>query len=337
MDIDSQPDTSYKVSDLWLEDGSLVIKAGNRLFKIHRSTLVAQSPVFADMLSFPPAQNQEFLDGCPLVELPDDPEAVEFFLRAVTLPEFFLPPPAGTHYHIVAGVLRIAHKYDCSIFRRRALRHLSIRLPTTIIDHAHRDYISKPLFKDYDSSETNAYSLDLLSLLYEVEALWCLPTHYQILTSWIPEHLPSVVNGAVLQSRHYKITSDMQITLIAGAEFLRREIISLMDAFSSASPECAQKGCQQPRRKLLTRLMKLHPSKIMDPWKNRWFDLEILTRYQFCQFCLEKVEHDFQNLRKRAWDRLPLVFDLPSWGELNEMKQNAVGHVNEYTVPQDVN
>ncbi|KAH8797122.1 hypothetical protein DL96DRAFT_1478853 [Flagelloscypha sp. PMI_526] len=326
MDIDSHPDTSYKVSGLWLEDGSLVIKAGNRLFKIHRSTLATQSPVFADMISFPPSQDQEFLDGCPLVELPDDPEAVEFFLRAVTLPDFFLPPPAATHYHVVAGVLRMAHKYECSAFRHRALQHLSIRFSTTLVDYTHRNYISKPIFRGYGDSEKIAYNLDFISLLYETEALWCLPLQYQGILSWIPRSLMSIINGIDFKSRHYGITSDQQVALIAGKENFRQQVITSMNAFSSAAPECTQNGCQQPRRKLLAAFIKLNPSKLSNPWLKCWFDLENPTVYTFCQPCRDKAKQDYQNLRQTAWDRLPQAFGLPSWDELNEMKKKAVGH-----------
>ncbi|KAH8826503.1 hypothetical protein DL96DRAFT_1711073 [Flagelloscypha sp. PMI_526] len=195
MDIDPQPDSPQKVTDLWFDDGNLVIKASNRLFKVHRGTLAAQSPVFADMLSLPPSQDQEILDGCPLVEMPDEPMSVEFFLRAITQPDFFLPPPAASRYHIVAGVLRISHKYDCSVFRTRALRHLSARFPTNLTDYTYVDYTSKPLFSGYSAEELNAYSLDSLSLFFEVGALWCLPIRYHFLARLISENLAPIING----------------------------------------------------------------------------------------------------------------------------------------------
>ncbi|KAH8826506.1 hypothetical protein DL96DRAFT_1816825 [Flagelloscypha sp. PMI_526] len=233
MDMDSQPNSPRQVSDLWLEDGSLVIKAGHLLLKIHRSTLVAQPPVFADMLSFPPSQDQEFLYGCPFVELPDDPESVEVFLRAITLLDFFLPPPAAADYHVVAGVLRMAHKYDCSILRSRALRHLSTRFTTTLVDFTHRNYISKPLFRGYEGLQDKAYTLDCVSLFYEVDALWCLPVLYHTLTSWIPGFMTYIINGIEFKSQHYGMTPDQQITLLAGREYRRQDIVASMSAYSS--------------------------------------------------------------------------------------------------------
>ncbi|KAH8826505.1 hypothetical protein DL96DRAFT_1608169, partial [Flagelloscypha sp. PMI_526] len=292
----------------------------------------AQSPVFADMLSFPPSQDQEILDGCPLVEMPDDPMSVEFFLRAVTQPDFFLPPPAASRYHIVAGILRIAHKYDCSLFRIRALRHLSARFPTRLIDYTHGGYISKSLFNGYSSEERDVYRLDCLSLLFEVDALWCLPLRYQSLIFQIENNPGLIINGVDFQSRHYQITSAQHIALIKGKAGLTRDITALVAPFSSAPSECTQGGCQKYRRKLLTTFIKIPPKRVLNPWWGQWFDLESpASNFSFCRVCREKLKRDYENLQKKSWDQLPLLFGLPPWGELNQMKRVALGY--EYTGP----
>ncbi|KAH8826501.1 hypothetical protein DL96DRAFT_1711070 [Flagelloscypha sp. PMI_526] len=333
MDTDSHSGSPERVSDLWYTDGNLVVKAGSRLFKVHRGVLAAQSAVFADMLSFPPSQDQENFDGSPLVQMPDDPESVEYFLRAVAQPDFFLPPPAPTQYHIIAGILRIAHKYDCSAFQTRALQHFSIRCPTTLVDYTHRNYISKPIFEGYSSLESDAYSLDFLSLLHEVDALWCLPIHYRSLTTWMSGGLNTLIKGVDFQSKHYEATVDQQIAVIAGKELLTRKISTLMGAFASAPPECTQRGCQKPHKRILEAFIKMPSKRVLNPWRSCLFDFDNQTVYAFCQACRDKVKQDYKNLQKNSWDELPQMFNLPPWEELNQMKKDALGYVEEYTGP----
>jgi hypothetical protein len=76
---------STRVDDLWFEDGSLVIKAEEKLFRISKCLLAARSTVFKDMLSLPPIPDgeMELIDGTPVVILPDSAKDVEVFLRAI--------------------------------------------------------------------------------------------------------------------------------------------------------------------------------------------------------------------------------------------------------------
>jgi hypothetical protein len=93
MDVDSSAPTApesgtdesglIRAEGLWFEDCGLIIRAGKTLFRISREYLALQSPVFKDMLSFPPPKDAEMMDGCPFVLLPDSAEDVTVFLKAL--------------------------------------------------------------------------------------------------------------------------------------------------------------------------------------------------------------------------------------------------------------
>ncbi|KAJ7612166.1 hypothetical protein FB45DRAFT_1065528 [Roridomyces roridus] len=110
MDVDTK---LRRFSKLWLEDGNIVIQAGNSQFRVHRSTLAACSPVFQDMfpLPQPPDSDSELVDGCPLVQLHDSAKEVKAFLKAIFTPGYFMPFPAETKYATIQGCLRLSHKY----------------------------------------------------------------------------------------------------------------------------------------------------------------------------------------------------------------------------------
>jgi hypothetical protein len=71
---------------VWYNDGNLVLRAEDTLFKVHRDVLSARSDVFAGMLavSQPDNSDQELVDGCPIVHLPgDESYDVSHALRAI--------------------------------------------------------------------------------------------------------------------------------------------------------------------------------------------------------------------------------------------------------------
>lgn len=73
-----------RAKDLWFDDGNLILKAGDTLFRIYAGLLAARSSVFRDMLSFPPPkEGNPILDGCPIVFVYDSPNDLAHFLRAV--------------------------------------------------------------------------------------------------------------------------------------------------------------------------------------------------------------------------------------------------------------
>ena len=78
---------STRVDDLWFADGSLVIRAETKIFRVYKGLLAARSTFFKNMISRPPVPDSEMelIDGIPVqvVTLPDTAEDVTVFLRAL--------------------------------------------------------------------------------------------------------------------------------------------------------------------------------------------------------------------------------------------------------------
>lgn len=74
-------------SDIWFQDGNIIIQAEQRQFKIHRGVLIAQSSVFGDMFSLPQplSGEQEAVEGCPVVRVSDSAIDIDIALRALFL------------------------------------------------------------------------------------------------------------------------------------------------------------------------------------------------------------------------------------------------------------
>ncbi|KAJ7500478.1 hypothetical protein B0H11DRAFT_2378266 [Mycena galericulata] len=157
MDVDQETNVPRRVEDLWFEDGNIVIQAGNSQFRVHRSVLAARSSVCKDMLSVPQSPESELVDGCPLVRLTDSEMEVEVFLKALFLPEFFMPFPYLTTFDVATGCLRLSHKYEVNYLRRRALRvvHLSSGYNTKL---STRDTVDHYINDSHPELRTNIWS-----------------------------------------------------------------------------------------------------------------------------------------------------------------------------------
>lgn len=58
-----------RVAELWFDDGSIIIRAENTLFKVYKGTLMQQSELFHDLLTLPQPTDAETIDGCHVVWL----------------------------------------------------------------------------------------------------------------------------------------------------------------------------------------------------------------------------------------------------------------------------
>ena len=83
-DVSAQRTSSNLVrTDLWFDDGNLVLVAGSAAFKVHRGQLQRHSEFFSGLLALAKPQGRHLIDGCVWVELHDCPLDMHYFLKAI--------------------------------------------------------------------------------------------------------------------------------------------------------------------------------------------------------------------------------------------------------------
>jgi hypothetical protein len=123
---------------LWFDDGSIALQAESIQFRVYRGILAANSPVFKDMFSLPQPNEEELVEGCPVVTLHDSAVDMGHFLRAIhdagcvtSSIDDLNPYHIGrsryydrtkmTEFALVAAVLRLSSKYNVEYLRERAI------------------------------------------------------------------------------------------------------------------------------------------------------------------------------------------------------------------------
>ncbi|KLO10992.1 hypothetical protein SCHPADRAFT_831748 [Schizopora paradoxa] len=146
--VDAQPeDQAIDISEphhhetLWYEDGNVVLKTDEHLYRVHKSVLSRHSTVFKDM--FDVAEDGEgetkdaaesksvMYEGLPLVALDDGDEDVFNFLSTLYSRSFFRMHQRTT-LSILVSLSRMSTRYNASEIRTELIAHLAQIYPDTL-------------------------------------------------------------------------------------------------------------------------------------------------------------------------------------------------------------
>ncbi|KAJ6548094.1 hypothetical protein DFH09DRAFT_989136 [Mycena vulgaris] len=335
MEVDIQPTALQRVQDLWFADGNLVIQAGNSQFRVYRGILAARSPVFQDMLSFPQPPDSELVEGLPLVNLPDAETEVIEFLKAIFIPEYFAAFPALTKFEIIVGCLRLSHKYEVDYLRRRALIHLSSVYRTTLVKWDSSGYTKEPTNRP--PSEIDSWPLPndptchirVIPLAREVGALWTLPIAFYGLSGCFVHSIGTeAFDGTVYNKIWTALSIQDQQCWIAGRDMQTRT--TFPDIMQFLWYPLDIEGCTSPTECLRERLGILEGNRGMIQSNSciplgAWDADDWGVLSDVCPACLVVLKRKHAEARRAFWDKLPSMYALPPWEELEKMKLAAIG------------
>ncbi|KAJ7494274.1 hypothetical protein B0H11DRAFT_2392517 [Mycena galericulata] len=336
MDVGAEPNVPQRIPELWFDDGNIVIQAGNIQFRVYRGILAARSPVFQDMLSFPQPLDSELVEGCPLVHLNDAAAEVTVFLKAIFEAEFFKQFPALTEFDTIVGCLRLSHKYGVEYLRRRALIHLSSGYRTTLSEWD--AYCEPGDFEEgapipleaasWSRPNVASYRICLIELAREVEAVWILPAAFYWLSANWSELGSKIFHGTDYNGVPVSLSTQDQESFVKGHAIQSHSTTADVLRFLFYPPNienCAsERKCARARFGAIDSMRVItsrYPSVPLDVWESG--DWNLLD--DLCPTCLATLKTAHQAARQAFWDKLPEMYGLPAWEELEKMKVAAIG------------
>ncbi|KAK7024858.1 hypothetical protein R3P38DRAFT_3269620 [Favolaschia claudopus] len=265
------------------------------------------------------------MDGVSVVTVYDDPTEMEVFLQAIYDSDFFMPPPKQIDIRHCLGILRLAHKYDVSYLRVRALEHLDAMLPTSLPEFARRMPLRelRDHFREANLNDMLRILMAIIAVATEVGALWFIPVAYSFLFYWLPD-LSKIMADEVWLA----LEGGQRATAINGYIALSKQWHKVFSFLSVPSTEddaeCADwadcNGKRLSARHILdsTALFNQYPTAAM-----------VCLRYsnlpKLCQHCLAEAKAIHETEMQNCWDELPEIFALPGWGELRQMRIDSLG------------
>ncbi|KAJ7612144.1 hypothetical protein FB45DRAFT_1065515 [Roridomyces roridus] len=337
----TDPQALQRADGLWFEDGNIVIEAENTQFRVYHGLLAAASPVFKDMMALPRPPDSELVEGCLFVQLHDSALDATVFLL------FFPSFPIQVDFRTVFGCLRLGHKYEVDFLRRRALIHLSSVCDTQLdrfdrstqtlnnADSVH-DVLDTVSMRWTAPITLTSISIPIIQLAREVDALWLLPnSFYNISYGFSNFSTPNTWNlaGKVVHGAEYdgstvrRLSPQDQESFLVGHTMQCKgtgdvtEFLSLpADIPGCLSPE----SCARERFKVIGASRARAPGLASHPL-SVWGPVQWALLKDLCQTCRRTLETKHKAARQAFWDKLPEMYGLPSWDELEKMKIAAIG------------
>ncbi|KZP19037.1 hypothetical protein FIBSPDRAFT_1045789 [Athelia psychrophila] len=310
-------------SDVWYDDGNVVLQAQNAQFKIHKSILVHSSAVFRDMLSLPqpPLEDTYVVDGCPVVHLSDSAEEVRYILQAI-FQRKYVADEEKIPFAVMSAFLSLGGKYNIPKLRTEATKKLYREFPINLRD---MDALGKA-WATIDTSEVKNEYMELVILARRERVLSVLPSLlYQCCKCYsVSEILQGLVrnNGSPLL-----LSPEDQLACLAGHRKLcEAQTKTTFDwafgAFTSqdiTSRKCRSSiQCDHARRQFLS-TARLYPVS----------DVRGLIRWRdsfskgLCATCAIKAKEHHNMGRAKFWERLPVLLGLPPWSELKKEREEV--------------
>ncbi|KAL1718701.1 hypothetical protein EV715DRAFT_200617 [Schizophyllum commune] len=317
-------------SDVWLEDGNIILQAERTQFKFYKGLLALHSQVFSDMLAVVPqgqgASDSAVVEGCPVVELTDAAQDVRFMLLWLLEPRSYTAKPTISS---VISAMRMGQKYMVVPLWEDVVERLHFEFPTKLEAYYAQTQIWASIHCDGGKDDV----LRLADVVRGVGLETILPMlYYRILRTCsidaIADGSATLEGDSTPSESQALIGPHTRITLLkARAKITARFRQNFMAWSWMEADDCAQrKACAQTMKDLQSRLWTVtSPSSnhfhedeaaliLFRPWK----EFRPPKLRSPCDRCTMALEDVYTECQQATWADLPKFFDLPEWEKLKD-------------------
>lgn len=314
-------------SDVWVEDGNIVLQAENTQFKFYRGLLARHSAVFSDIFSVPQPEDPAAVEGCAIVHLSDSAEDVRYMLRWLLEPRSYTLKPTVSS---VLSALRMGHKYMIVPLWEDVVERLRCEFPTTLDGF----YNQENVFGANIHFENENDILRLADAVREAGLEMIMPMLYYRIINECPVDVltkgvfaPHEPDGE--PSTPY-LGLQTRITLLSGrikvVSVFNRQLLRWTSAASSGCTdlgECTRvRHCMQGdewagavivgthspvEERITLQLLCKMPKRIRDKLNK-----------ELCCSCASSAGKAYNATQQWNWDALPSLFGLPDWKDLKD-------------------
>ncbi|KDR69944.1 hypothetical protein GALMADRAFT_255256 [Galerina marginata CBS 339.88] len=298
-------------SNIWFEDGNIIIQAQMIQFRVHKGVLGRHSNVFQDVFSVPHSGGPRS-EGCPILNLADRPEDWQNVL--ITLYDGSLKAYKSVDnmtFSMAESLLRLGKKYEFDNLYGLAIEYFQATRPRTL-DLWQKKYIGQ----DRPNS-TTFHDFDLVNLLVDSGITSLLPTSlYACLECY---DLEEILRGSTrLDGTPVHLSLNTQITLVRGKEKLLKSTMEYTLDWLTTEGICSDPvdcGPRKARYRAVIFRYPFLPKAAVSP-----FLLLQLTREAsaFCDPCQRVMCDKIEVGREMLWDELPGFFGLQGWADVED-------------------
>ncbi|KZP13123.1 hypothetical protein FIBSPDRAFT_835403 [Athelia psychrophila] len=312
-------------SDIWYDDGNIILQAESYQFKVYRGVLAQRSSVFKDMFSLPqpPLKDSDLVEGCPVVHLSDGWIELRYILRSILRRGWTDGKPPLS---VVSAFLSLGRKYDIPNLRAEGKRSFYQEFPVTLED---RDKLTvwtyidvyfrldNPNLSQWMKLAVIARREGLISTLpYILYKCCCIYSAKEILRGTPASESPG--------SSMVYLASEDQVACIAGHRLMieaqARTAYKWLYSQETLSPLCTTcNDCDSSRRaQLIEKFTPLPKICALDDWEEAGHSAQ-----ELCKFCAKTARKQHEQGRRTFWKALPVLLGLPQWIKLLKERDDS--------------
>ncbi|KAM5544851.1 hypothetical protein V8D89_001749 [Ganoderma adspersum] len=347
------PDDSItRDSDVWYEDGNIVVIAQTTAFRFHKSVVSHHSSVFRDLFSVPqpsppavagesePGARAETFDGCAAVRVSDTSYDFRELLRAIYGGVSYLRLDQVVTFPVLAALARLSHKYQLDGLLAAVLPRLKGTFTTELAVWDAAGALLEGSAFEFDQA---VEALNLFRLLGRPEMV---PVALYGCCQLPPADLLCGIARSDGATREQLAPADLVLCLEAKGRLLRATValvVRLSEAYEArialvaggqaeCSPSAAagESQCPGALGALVADCRRyLHESIDEDPLDTFYASgLHYAVRTQvLCGACGEALEAEYAQLRREVWRGLPgfMGMDVEGWDSGSPTPSKDIG------------
>ncbi|KAJ7132701.1 hypothetical protein C8R46DRAFT_923984 [Mycena filopes] len=289
-------------SDIWFDDGNLVVQAENTQFRLFKGTLCSSSEVFKDLVEEMDDLCVE--DGTPLLLLSDSAVELTYVLRTI-FHRWSYPPNQPLPFDVVAAFLRLGRKYAIKPLYDDALSRLTAVFPpslTQYVDSKMSDHIQFP--DPDDANRRGQIVIDTIILARELTVPALLPAAFWFAATRL-ESLAHPHTALLSEADRDRILLAAKPLSIAYATYL----FGWLDPAATPA-NCANAAvCNDAKLKYSLKMWRPPGSAMTLYWRTS-------AAGGLCKACVAAGQKQHAEGVRRLWTELPAFFGLPPWAEM---------------------
>ncbi|KAI9061836.1 hypothetical protein FKP32DRAFT_1677767 [Trametes sanguinea] len=328
-EAESESENPQPDDEFWFEDGNLILIAGDVEFRIYKGPLIANSPVFKDMLSLPspgpppdqtvatPAATGGSQCSCgknpALVHVQDSPEDMRHFLQALVPGKTPRVAPDNDSFHTVSACIRLGHKYEVDYMVERSLAYLKQYFVCAPDAWDRTSFPKPPTFED-------VHCIGVVNLARLTDTAILLPP---ALMTCCRLSATELMNGFAREDGTREVLSQEDIgrCFVGRARLVEAKAFVTLKVFDQAlSPDCTRSSeCEPIFLRLLDHLKSNKDVLCNVFWHNllgSYIEREDRDR-NLCWPCFKLLKAREKEEQQKVWRKMPELLDLTveDWAE----------------------
>ncbi|KAJ7686503.1 hypothetical protein B0H17DRAFT_940412 [Mycena rosella] len=293
-------------SEIWYDDGNVILQSENTLFRVHWSILSQNSSFFRSLQGLPQPPEQPSIEGFPVIELPDTLPDVETLLRALYYPTFL--SKKRLQLSVLAALIRLGRKYDFRDLLELAVERLIYENPPTLDGYM---ALSNPRYNMTCIESYTGVYFDIITLARENNILSVLPCAYYRAVLFSDQ----VFDG--IEKKDGTSTSlapiDQRRCVLGRESVLKQRFRPGYTLAWLRTWDDHDDNCTAPSKCIKSRDELFRKYTVDD---GRLLALATFQLKGFCASCKGHANEAIVAGRKKVWEDLPGFFGLPPWDEL---------------------